>query len=191
MEPSDAIENRTFDGIAIGESANLTWALSKGDIAAVMFGMSSRLISTSPITASMFRQIISHGIWTSEHLFRSCSALGFPVQTRSSAWVRTYSFESRWESETRSRSPSLRKRSGRGRISSSSNVAASIKGDHRHGSRRGAHRQDPAPRVALREVQLRGHLEPIPTATSNAGRPLTRLIEIKVSAVWRCYTSRI
>jgi len=40
MEPSDIIENRTFDEIAIGESASLSRTLSKDDIAlfAVMSG---------------------------------------------------------------------------------------------------------------------------------------------------------
>jgi phosphate acetyltransferase len=52
MEPSDLIENRTFDEIAIGDSASLSRTLSKDDIAlfAVMSG------NANPA-------IIGHGMW--------------------------------------------------------------------------------------------------------------------------------
>ena len=52
MEPSDLVENRTFDEIAIGDSASLSRTLSKNDIAlfAVMSG------DANPA-------IIGHGMW--------------------------------------------------------------------------------------------------------------------------------
>jgi phosphotransacetylase/acyl dehydratase len=66
MEPSDIIENRTFDEIAIGESASLSRTLSKDDIAlfAVMSGDVNPAHLDEPYAEhSMFHRIIAHGMW--------------------------------------------------------------------------------------------------------------------------------
>ena len=66
MEPSDLIENRTFDEIAIGDSASLSRTLSKDDIAlfAVMSGDVNPAHLDEPYAeASMFHRIIGHGMW--------------------------------------------------------------------------------------------------------------------------------
>ena len=66
MEPSDLIENRTFDEIAIGDSASLSRSLSKDDIAlfAVMSGDVNPAHLDEPYAeASMFHRIIGHGMW--------------------------------------------------------------------------------------------------------------------------------
>jgi len=66
MEPSEVIENRTFDEIAIGESASLTRTLSKDDIAlfAVMSGDVNPAHLDEPYAEkSMFHRIIGHGMW--------------------------------------------------------------------------------------------------------------------------------
>ncbi len=66
MEPSDVIENRTFDEIAIGDSASLSRTLSKDDIAlfAVMSGDVNPAHLDEPYAeASMFHRIIGHGMW--------------------------------------------------------------------------------------------------------------------------------
>ena len=66
MEPSDVIENRTFDEITIGESASLSRTLSKDDIAlfAVMSGDVNPAHLDEPYAeASMFHRIIGHGMW--------------------------------------------------------------------------------------------------------------------------------
>jgi phosphotransacetylase/acyl dehydratase len=52
MEPSDLVENRTFDEIAIGDSASLSRTLSKDDIA--LFGVMSGDVNPA---------IIGHGMW--------------------------------------------------------------------------------------------------------------------------------
>jgi phosphate acetyltransferase len=52
MEPSDLIENRTFDEIAIGDSASLSRTLSKDDIA--LFAVMSGDVNPA---------IIGHGMW--------------------------------------------------------------------------------------------------------------------------------
>jgi phosphate acetyltransferase len=66
MDPSDVIENRTFDEIAIGDSASLSRTLSKDDIAlfAVMSGDVNPAHLDEPYAeASMFHRIIGHGMW--------------------------------------------------------------------------------------------------------------------------------
>ena len=66
MEPTNVIENRTFDEIAIGDSASLSRSLSKDDIAlfAVMSGDVNPAHLDEPYAeASMFHRIIGHGMW--------------------------------------------------------------------------------------------------------------------------------
>jgi len=66
MESSDVIENRTFDEIAIGESASLSRTLSKDDIAlfAVMSGdVNPAHLDEAYAEHSMFHRIIGHGMW--------------------------------------------------------------------------------------------------------------------------------
>ena len=68
MEQSDVIENRTFDEIAIGDSASLSRTLSKDDIArfAVMCGdvNPDQLDEADAKTASdTFRRPIGHSMW--------------------------------------------------------------------------------------------------------------------------------
>ena len=66
MEPSDFIENRTFDEITIGESASLSRTLTKDDIAlfAVMSGDVNPAHLDEPYAEhSMFHHIIGHGMW--------------------------------------------------------------------------------------------------------------------------------
>src|SRR3974390_3452282 len=66
MEPSDLLENRTFDEIAIGDSARLPRTLSKDDIAlfAVMSGDVNPAHLDEPYAEhSMFHRIIGHGMW--------------------------------------------------------------------------------------------------------------------------------
>ena len=66
MKASDVIENRTFDEIAIGESASLSRTLSKDDIAlfAVMSGDVNPAHLDQPYAEhSMFHHIIAHGMW--------------------------------------------------------------------------------------------------------------------------------
>ena len=66
MQVSDFIENRTFDEIAVGESASLTRTLSKDDIAlfAVMSGdVNPAHLDERYAETSMFHRIIAHGMW--------------------------------------------------------------------------------------------------------------------------------
>ncbi|HVM80502.1 MAG TPA: bifunctional enoyl-CoA hydratase/phosphate acetyltransferase [Stellaceae bacterium] len=66
MDESDVIENRTFDEIAIGESASLSRTLTKDDIAlfAVMSGDVNPAHLDEPYAEhSMFHRIIGHGMW--------------------------------------------------------------------------------------------------------------------------------
>ena len=66
MDPSDIIENRTFDEIAIGESASLSRTLSKDDIAlfAIMSGdVNPAHLDPSYAATDMFHRIIGHGMW--------------------------------------------------------------------------------------------------------------------------------
>jgi phosphate acetyltransferase len=66
VEATVIIENRTFDEINIGESANLTRTLSKDDIAlfAVMSGDVNPAHLDEPYAeSSMFHRIIAHGMW--------------------------------------------------------------------------------------------------------------------------------
>jgi phosphotransacetylase/acyl dehydratase len=66
VDPNDVIENRTFDEIAIGDSASLSRTLSKDDIAlfAVMSGDVNPAHLDEPYAeASMFHRIIGHGMW--------------------------------------------------------------------------------------------------------------------------------
>ena len=66
MQVSDFIENRTFDEIAVGESASLTRTLSKDDIAlfAVMSGdVNPAYLDERYAETSMFPRIIAHGMW--------------------------------------------------------------------------------------------------------------------------------
>lgn len=67
MEDQDVIENRTFDEIAIGESASLSRTLSKDDIAlfAIMSGdVNPAHLDESYAETSMFHRIIGHGMWS-------------------------------------------------------------------------------------------------------------------------------
>src|SRR5271165_4227666 len=67
MEPDDVIENRTFDEIAIGESASLARTLSKDDIApfALMSGdINPAHLDEAYADADMFHRIIGHGMWS-------------------------------------------------------------------------------------------------------------------------------
>jgi phosphotransacetylase/acyl dehydratase len=66
MQPSELMENRTFDEIVIGDSASLSRTLSKDDIAlfAVMSGDVNPTHLDEPYAeASMFHRIIGHGMW--------------------------------------------------------------------------------------------------------------------------------
>jgi phosphotransacetylase/acyl dehydratase len=66
MDPSDVIENRTFDEIAIGDSASLSRTLTKDDIAlfAIMSGdVNPAHLDESYAESSMFHRIIAHGMW--------------------------------------------------------------------------------------------------------------------------------
>jgi len=66
MDQSDVIENRTFDEIAIGESASLSRTLTKDDIAlfAVISGDVNPAHLDEPYAEhSMFHRIIGHGMW--------------------------------------------------------------------------------------------------------------------------------
>jgi len=66
MDPSDVIENRTFDEIIIGASASLSRTLSRDDIAlfAVISGDVNPAHLDEPYAeASMFHRIIGHGMW--------------------------------------------------------------------------------------------------------------------------------
>jgi len=66
MNLSDTIENRTFDEIAIGESASLSRTLSKDDIAlfAIMSGdVNPAHLDPSYAATDMFHRIIGHGMW--------------------------------------------------------------------------------------------------------------------------------
>jgi phosphotransacetylase/acyl dehydratase len=66
MDPSDVIENRTFDEITIGASASLSRTLSRDDIAlfAVISGDVNPAHLDEPYAeASMFHRIIGHGMW--------------------------------------------------------------------------------------------------------------------------------
>jgi phosphotransacetylase/acyl dehydratase len=65
-EASDLIENRTFDEIAIGDSASLTRTLTADDIAlfAVMSGdVNPAHLDPAYAQAGMFHRIIAHGMW--------------------------------------------------------------------------------------------------------------------------------
>ena len=66
MAPDEFIENKTFDEIAIGDSASLVRTLSKDDIAlfAVMSGdVNPAHLDVQYAEASMFHRIIGHGMW--------------------------------------------------------------------------------------------------------------------------------
>ncbi|MGO8920897.1 MAG: bifunctional enoyl-CoA hydratase/phosphate acetyltransferase [Stellaceae bacterium] len=66
MAQSEFIENKTFDEIAIGDSASLVRTLSKDDIAlfAVMSGdVNPAHLDKQYAEASMFHRIIGHGMW--------------------------------------------------------------------------------------------------------------------------------
>ena len=66
MARSEFIENKTFDEIAIGDSASLVRTLSKDDIAlfAVMSGdVNPAHLDKQYAEASMFHRIIGHGMW--------------------------------------------------------------------------------------------------------------------------------
>src|SRR5271165_2696928 len=66
MAPDELIENRTFDEIAIGDSASLVRTLSKDDIAlfAVMSGdVNPAHLDEQYAEASLFHRIIGHGMW--------------------------------------------------------------------------------------------------------------------------------
>ena len=67
MQVNDCIENRTFDEIAVGESASLTRTLSKDDIAlfAVMSGdVNPTHLDERYAETSMFHRITAHGMWS-------------------------------------------------------------------------------------------------------------------------------
>jgi phosphate acetyltransferase len=66
MQVRDFIENRTFDEIAVGESASLVRELSKDDIAlfAVLSGDVNPVHLDEPYAAtSTFHRIMAHGMW--------------------------------------------------------------------------------------------------------------------------------
>jgi phosphotransacetylase/acyl dehydratase len=66
MDPSDIIENRTFDEIAVGESASISRTLTKDDIAlfAVVSGdVNPAHLDESYAASDMFHRIIAHGMW--------------------------------------------------------------------------------------------------------------------------------
>jgi len=66
MQVSDFIENRTFDEIAVGESASLKRTLTRDDIAlfAVMSGdVNPAHLDERYAETSMFHRIIAHGMW--------------------------------------------------------------------------------------------------------------------------------
>ena len=66
MEQSDFIENRTFDEIAIGDSASLSRTLSKDDIAlfAVMSGdVNPTHLDEAYAKTDTFHRIIGYGMW--------------------------------------------------------------------------------------------------------------------------------
>src|SRR5215469_4422875 len=65
-EADAVIENRTFDEIAIGDSASLTRKLTRDDIAlfAVMSGdVNPAHVDQRYAEGSMFHRIIAHGMW--------------------------------------------------------------------------------------------------------------------------------
>ena len=65
MDPSDVSENRTFDEIAIGESARFTRTLTKDDIAlfAVVSGdVNPAHLDERDAESSLFHRIIAHGM---------------------------------------------------------------------------------------------------------------------------------
>src|SRR5262245_53129084 len=62
----DMIENRTFDEIALGETASLVRTLSKEDIAlfAIMSGdVNPAHVDEDYARSDMFHTIIAHGMW--------------------------------------------------------------------------------------------------------------------------------
>jgi phosphate acetyltransferase len=66
VDAAEVIENRTFDEIAINDSASLTRTLTADDIAlfAVMSGdVNPAHLDTAYAQASMFHRIIAHGMW--------------------------------------------------------------------------------------------------------------------------------
>ena len=66
MDPSGIIENRTFDEIAVGESASISRTLTKDDIAlfAVVSGdVNPAHLDESYAASDMFHRIIAHGMW--------------------------------------------------------------------------------------------------------------------------------
>ncbi|MBV8187343.1 MAG: bifunctional enoyl-CoA hydratase/phosphate acetyltransferase [Alphaproteobacteria bacterium] len=66
MDANDVIENRTFDEIAVGESASLSRTLTKDDIAlfAIMSGdVNPAHLDEAYAEKSMFHHIIGHGMW--------------------------------------------------------------------------------------------------------------------------------
>ena len=66
-ESAGELENRTFDEIAIGDSASLTRTLSRDDIAlfAVMSGdVNPAHLDERYAEGSMFHRIIAHGMWS-------------------------------------------------------------------------------------------------------------------------------
>jgi phosphotransacetylase/acyl dehydratase len=66
MDPANLIENRTFDEIAIGDSASLSRTLSRDDIAlfAILSGdVNPAHLDQSYAETSMFHRIIGHGMW--------------------------------------------------------------------------------------------------------------------------------
>lgn len=66
MASDEFIENKTFDEIAVGDSASLVRTLSKDDIAlfAVMSGdVNPAHLDQQYAEASMFHRIIGHGMW--------------------------------------------------------------------------------------------------------------------------------
>ena len=66
VDATEIVENRTFDEIAINESASLTRTLTADDIAlfAVMSGdVNPAHLDQAYAQASMFHRIIAHGMW--------------------------------------------------------------------------------------------------------------------------------
>ena len=102
MQVSDFIENRTFDEIAVGESASLTRTLSKDDIAlfAVMSGDVNRThLDERYAETSMFHRITAHGMWSGALVSAVLGTrlpgpgtvyLGQDLRFRQAGWLRRY-----------------------------------------------------------------------------------------------------
>lgn len=67
LDAADLIENRTFDEIAIGDTASLTHRLSKADIELFAFlsgDVNPAHLDEQFATRSLFKHVVAHGMWT-------------------------------------------------------------------------------------------------------------------------------